>query len=309
MELSIPNSCTFLDSFELLQSIKLDEHAKNELNLFMLRINANEFNYNLLVENLMEPIITYSVSRKVHNDYANKPHALTKKAVSKFVEYYKNTGELGELLLYAFLECHLGAPKILTKLELKTSTNLYVNGADGVHFLKLPNGNYQLIFGESKTYSELGDAISATFTSIYEFKNGINGNGNKKSGINYEKSLISDNILKESFSEDDISFITDLIYPKKENKFYVDDAFGIFIGYQMNITDKEKMLPNDQFAVKIKNKIIKKINKKIEEIKDQIINNNLTGHSFHIYILPFTNLDYSREYIMEGLTTWIFLIL
>lgn len=303
MELSIPNSCTFLDSFELLKSIKIDDYEKNELNLFMLRINANEFNYDLLIDNLMEPIITYSVSRKVHNDYANKPHTLTKKAVSKFVEYYKNTGELGELLLYAFLECHLGAPKILTKLELKTSTSLYVNGADGVHFLKLPNGNYQLIFGESKTYSDLGAAISAAFMSIYEFKNEINGNGSKKSGINYEKSLISDNILKESFSEDDINFITDLIYPKKDNKFNVDDAFGIFIGYQMNITEKEKALPNDQFAVKIKNKITKQIDKKIDEIKVQIKSNNLTGHSFHIYILPFTNLDENRKYILEGLTT------
>ncbi len=303
MELSIPNNCTFLDSFELLQSIKIDNYDKNELNLFMLRINANEFNYDLLVDNLMEPIITYSVSRKVHNDYANKPHTLTKKAVSKFVEYYKNTGELGELLLYAFLECHLGAPKILTKLELKTSTSLYVNGADGVHFLKLPNGNYQLIFGESKTHSDLGNAISAVFKSIYEFKNEVNGNGNKKSGINYEKSLISDNISKESFSEDDLKFITDLIYPKKENEFNVDDSFGVFIGYQMDITKQEKILPNDEFRKKIEDKIIKEIDNKIDQIKKQIINNDLTGHSFHIYILPFTNLDENRKRILEGLTT------
>ena len=169
MQLSVPDN-SFLDSFEHLTTIDLDQYNKNTLELFMLRVNANEFDYDLLVTNLMEPIITYSVSRKIREDYSNKPHTLTKKAISRFVESTRNTGELGELLLYAFLECHLGAPKILSKLELKTSTSLYVNGADGVHYLKLPNGNYQLIFGESKTIENLSTAILKAFTSIYESK-------------------------------------------------------------------------------------------------------------------------------------------
>lgn len=182
MQLSVPNE-SFLDSFEHLQTFSLDCYNKNELNLFMLRVNANEFDYDLLVRNLMEPIITYSVSRQVQAEYANRPHTLTKKAISRFVEYSNNTGELGELLLYAFLECHLYAPKILTKLELKTSTSLYVNGADGVHYLKLPNGNYQLIFGESKTIKDPTTAIREAFTSISDFKNEINKSGQKKAEL------------------------------------------------------------------------------------------------------------------------------
>lgn len=68
MQLSIPDN-SFLDSFEHLGNIPLDPHGKNELNLFMLRINANEFDYALLVQNLLEPVITYSISRKVKSDY------------------------------------------------------------------------------------------------------------------------------------------------------------------------------------------------------------------------------------------------
>lgn len=55
--------------------------------------------------------------------------------MEKFVDYTRNNGELGELLLFCFLETHLGAPQILTKLELKTSISHYVNGADGDIFL------------------------------------------------------------------------------------------------------------------------------------------------------------------------------
>mgnify|MGYP002675867694 FL=1 len=267
----------------------------------MLRINANEFDYALLVQNLLEPVITYSISRKVKSDYSNKPHTLTKKAIEKFVNYCNNTGELGELLLYAFLECHLNAPKILTKLELKTSTSLYVNGADGVHYLKLPNGNYQLIFGESKTISDLTEALRAAFTSIAEFKNQVNGSGNRKSGVNYEKSLISDNLTKETFSDEDAAFIRSLIYPKKENTFFVDDAFGVFIGYDISISSADKKLPNDVFRDKIKEDILKAITSKVGLINKYIDDMGLSGHSFHIYILPFTDLSKNRTQVLEEL--------
>lgn len=212
MKLSLRES-DFLESFDLLWSKDLDKYKKNKLNLFILKINSNEFDYDLLVDMLLEPVIDYSISRQVKEKYKNKPMTLSRKAREKFVEYTRNNGELGELLLFCFLETHLGAPKILTKLELKTSTSHYVNGADGVHFLKLADGNYQLIFGESKTYHDIDRAIADAFKSISNFKNGVNDKGNHKSGIQYEKSLISDNLFKETFSEEEREFLESLIYP------------------------------------------------------------------------------------------------
>lgn len=239
MEISLKES-DFLGSFDLLWSKDLDKYKKNKLNLFVLKINSNEFDYDLLINMLLDPVIDYSISRQVKERYKNRPATLSKKAREKFVEYARNNGELGELLLFCFLETHLGAPKILTKLELKTSTSHYVNGADGVHFLKLPDGNYQLIFGESKTYQDIDGAIRDAFKSIYNFKNGINDKGNQKSGIQYEKSLISDNLFKEAFSDEERDFLESLIYPTKNRNFDVDDAFGIFIGFQIDVSDEEK---------------------------------------------------------------------
>ncbi|MDI9479322.1 MAG: hypothetical protein QM229_00760 [Bacillota bacterium] len=97
VQLSVPDS-SFLDSFDHLKTFNTDEYGKNKLNLYMLKTNANEFDYNLLVKNLLEPIIIFSVSRKVQVEYANKPHTLVRKAITRFVDYCKNTGELGELL-------------------------------------------------------------------------------------------------------------------------------------------------------------------------------------------------------------------
>lgn len=295
MNLSIGTN-NFLDSFRKIQEKDINE--KNKLNIFMININANEFDYKLLEENLRDPIISYAISRKVKEKYKNQAGTLVHKAKEKFVEYFQNDGELGELLLYCFLETHLKAAKILSKLELKTTNKKYVNGSDGVHYLKLPNGNYQLIFGESKMYTDLYDALGDAFKSIKEFKDEINSKGEKKSGVRYEKGLISDNLNKE-FDEEDEKFLMDLIYPKGSNEFDVDDAFGIFIGYQINVTTEERKLSPDDFRELIKNKIINEIDKIEKSIETRIKNKQLEGHNFYIYIVPFTEIENTRKEILK----------
>ncbi|WGK81960.1 DUF1837 domain-containing protein [Vibrio aestuarianus] len=301
MELSI-SDFEFLDSFEHLGDYHLDSSKKNRLNLFSLRINANEFDYQSLQENLLEPLIDFSLSRAVKAEFKNKPAKLSKKAREKFISYINNKGELGELLLYSFLESHLNAPKILSKLELKTSTSHYVNGADGVHFLKLNNGDYQLIFGESKTEVGITKGITDAFKSIYEFKHEINSKGDGKSGLPYEKSLISDHLGRETFTDEERELIKSIIYPTRNEKFYVDDAFGVFIGYEMKINESDKKLSNAEFREKIKNDIINEVKGRFEHIQKKINEYDLSGHNFYIYFLPITDLKDNRLKIQKGIT-------
>lgn len=294
MKLSIGEN-EFLESFEHIGAQKLNN--KNKLDIFLLNSNANEFDYKLLERNLLDPVITYSLSRKVQEKYKSRPGILSKKAREKFKNYSQNTGELGELMLYCFLETHLKAPKILSKLELKTSNKLYVNGSDGVHYLKLENGNYQIIFGESKMYQDLSSAIEQALKSIREFKEEVNRDGDKKSGITFEKNLISDNLEKE-FDENDEAFLTKLIYPSSKNDFFIDDAFGIFIGYETVISQEEKQLDNSEFRKIIKQKILNEINRISVNINNKIESKNLSGHNFYIYIVPFTDIENKRREIL-----------
>jgi len=292
----------FLNAFDKLDEVFFDEYKKNKLNLFMLKINANMFDYNYLQESLLDPLIEFSLSRNIRDKYKNKSGTLSKKAREKFLNYIQNKGELGELLLYCFLESHLKAPKILSKLELKTSTSHYVNGSDGVHFLKLDNGNYQLIFGESKTIQSLTAALSDAFKSIDEFSREKNSSGDDKSGISYEKSLISDHLSKETFSNDEKKFIESIVYPTRDNDFEVDDAFGIFVGYEIKISDEDKRLPNDDFRKKIQEQVKEEIQGKLTHITKKIDEYKLYGHNFYIYILPFTELSKSRTAIQKAIT-------
>ena len=101
MNISLENT-DFLNSFDLLLETTIDKYQRERLSLYALKINANEFNYNNLQEQLVDPMIDYAVSREVKKQYSNRPGALSKKAREKFKEYSKNDGELGEQKL-----CHL----------------------------------------------------------------------------------------------------------------------------------------------------------------------------------------------------------
>lgn len=78
MNISLENT-DFLNSFDLLLETTIDKYQRERLSLYALKINANEFNYNNLQEQLVDPMIDYAVSREVKKQYSNRPGALSKK--------------------------------------------------------------------------------------------------------------------------------------------------------------------------------------------------------------------------------------
>lgn len=81
----------------------------------------------------------------------------------------KNSGEGGELLLYMLLETVLRVPQVLCKMPLKTSAQMHVHGADGVHALAKPDGGLALYWGESKLFARVSDAVRECLDSLAGF--------------------------------------------------------------------------------------------------------------------------------------------
>lgn len=299
-----PNSKNAIQPFKHLKHLYISQNKDDGfLDLFLLPINARRFDYDLVSNNLIESVADYALSWKIKEKYKDKAMTLSKKAREKFKEVTKNNGELGELLLllFCFLEGHIDSPKILTKLELKTSNNLYVNGSDGVHLKKISDNKYQLIFCESKTIQDLNSAFGAAFKSINEFINEINNKGQNKSGINFEKGLISSNIDSGVFEEDDEYILNILLYPEDngKNNIILDDAFSIFIGYEIDIEQERQQFNNDQFVIEIENKIIKQIEEYQTKIYEMIQRYQLIGYTFYVFIMPFTEIDKNRKRILK----------
>ncbi len=295
------NSKIAVEQFEHIKNIAISNNKDDgSMDLFLLPINGRNFDYNYVSDNLLESVADYALSGKIREQYKDKAMMLSKKAREKF-KSENNNGELGELLLFCFLEGYLDAPKILTKLDLKTSNNLYVNGSDGVHLKKISNLKYHLIFGESKTYKKLTQAFENAFQSIHDFRNETNSQGKYKSGINFEKGLISSHIDQIDFDDEDKEILSLLVYPgkKSNSNIQLDDAFSIFIGYEIDISEERRKCSNEEFQAVIKEKIINQIENYKDEIYNLMEKYELIGYTFYIFIMPFTDIDKNRKIILK----------
>lgn len=291
---SIPKS--FLTLFYHDMECKIED-THSVLNLHVLKMENNTFCYPELINQLRNHFISFSLSRKEINDFEKDKRwgELYTRAASKFREYNVNEGEAGELLLFCFLESHLNAPKILTKLEIKTSSNDYAKGSDGVHLLEVSEKNYQLIFGESKLNKNLKTSISNAFKSINDFLT------RSKNNIYDEIGLINSQLCKEVLDDNAYQFIKSIIMPSAygNNPITKNNAFAIFAGFEINPTEEEKKLNNVEFVKLIREKIKSEVESKISNIKIMVDTYNLHGYTFYVYVFPFMKLDETRKKIIE----------
>lgn len=106
------------------------------------------------------------------DDFKLKVSQLSESAKALFKranEATNRNGEAGELLLYLLTEWILDAPQLVAKMSLKTNREMPIHGSDGIHVrYSAEQSRLLLYWGESKLYSDVGDAITAAISSIAE---------------------------------------------------------------------------------------------------------------------------------------------
>lgn len=204
-------------------------------------------------------------------------------------------------MLFSFLEADLNAPKLLTKMEFKANPNMYFNGADGVHYLKLASGNYQIIFGESKAYSDLNEGISDALDSIQNFKNNSikDDESGSTRGIDFEKGLLNAWVSQETFTDEEKVFIKSLIYPRATNSYDVDTAFAVFVLYDLVIDSKEKNRNNEEYRKWLYARLNNNVKKIIPNVIKKIETRKLTGHAYYFYIVPFEDMEKQQKDVLK----------
>lgn len=133
-----------------------------------------------LAEQLADQIIYYCIPRSAIAKAQALPLVeqipeitrLARQAAELFTQTQLKTGEGAELLLYTLLESQLKIPQVLSKMSLKTSTEVQYQGADGVHAQVLENGDLAIYWGEAKLYESVADAMSDCLDSLGPYLNG-----------------------------------------------------------------------------------------------------------------------------------------
>jgi hypothetical protein len=287
------------DGFGIFKEIAnqcFDVVNSNKIKLFMLETENKLFNYHELYEYILNNVVMYVYDRRKVStaNKSSEKYLIFNKAVDhlRSVENKKDRGagaELGEILLYLFLEHDLEAPKLFSKVELKTNAEDYIKGSDAIHFKfrKTDEGKtvIQLVVGEAKIYGKINAALSEAFDSINSYLN-----DHKQDYFLFDTHLLNQFVDEEEADEIKTYFLQ-RPRPKRET------VFGIFIGYTSPYKGEND--DNDTYDNNIIDKNKKLVLSMQQTIIDKINEFNISNYQFNFYFLPFHDAPKDRRHIIK----------
>ena len=291
------NDKKFNDVFiEITHNEDLGTTNNKELRLFRMKeIIDNEFSKDALNKFVSRNIGHYVFSRSKVKEYYDEDDEMSAGVEALDLMWatgdadQKGTGnELGEVLLYAFLESVLDAPKIYSKVELNRTVRSGNSNCDSIHLKVLPQTgntlNFEMVFGSSSVVGDLGIAIDNAFEQVKRIK-----------GHRSDEMKIVDQTVFDLPEDDPIAVqIQEIITPKEGTAVNRDSAYGIFLGYTIGL---RKDRPDYRQAVD--KKMEADIKKYLPQLQNHIKTLDLTGRSFYVYIVPFDDAETDKNTVMK----------
>lgn len=277
-------------------SVDIDINPRTECKLSVLRIESGEFILDEMFDYLSKASIGYVLSRREYERYLadlatdpNNAMAWAEDIKAKFQEPNATNGEGGEMILYALLEEVVGAPKILSKMEIKTNNKMPVFGADGLHLLRVRDDEYQLVFGESKMHGDLGGAISKAFESMSSVKD---------TSFRDDTSLVSSQLMKEAVNDEQLKALEAILIPEPgaTQRIKLVNSFGVLVTFDLDVDDFDLSLhDDDQIETEFRSRAQNAVQAKTDNIQKQIRKYQLGATNFHIFAIPFLKRTVGAE--------------
>ena len=295
--------CT-LDADEFCAVFREVEHSEalqlknaSELKLYYLDISDSAFDYEAVGEYLLDCAGMYVYNRTQIKDFEDrhKVRSMGAKALRQMQQNghpdEKGTGnELGEMLLFTFMEGALHAPKLLSKVEIVATSGTFNSKSDSVHLLKRRvNGvtTYQLVFGTSAINNDIKSGIDTAISSIVEIK----------SGKKQERRMVDSTLLNRTYDDETTAHLRQILIPTRERMQSPDMAFGVFVAYSIGVESED----NDEYREAVVAKMISDIQSLAPYIAGKIAEANLGMHSYYFYFLPLNNAEEDKKRIMSEL--------
>lgn len=271
----------------------------NELRIFHLNIMNNQFSDRDLIKFLTSNLGMYVFSRaeieqfKIDDDV----ESIGLQALNRLKKYggtdYLKEDTINNMILYAFLEKGLNAPKIMSKIEIDTVAKHHESKSDGIHLLSYDNGlnqsYHQLVFGASTIVGDLNSAIDRAMEAVLE----INNDSTK------ELNVVDNTLYNRVFDASTAEYMKNIILPNKSTNSLVDHAYGVFLGYSLDLDSTT--LSNQQFRTEVINKMKDDIQTSTPYILNKINSMGLNGYSFYFYVLPFNDASKDQKNIFSSL--------
>lgn len=289
---------------QLSYNVAIDD-TSTKVYCHMLKVDANG---NTRISDLLEYIdaklVEYAIPKKElddarkYFDETNSPSkilGLKRKAAALFNNLDK-TGEGGEILLYILIQEFFGFPQLLSKMSLKTSSDLHYQGADGIHVgYDKEKGNLHLYWGESKMYQKIQAAIDDCVKSIHGFLLEAQGS---ESVQERDFQLITSNISANVNSPDFENLLVRFFDKDDDFSNHVIYKGICFVGF-----DSQKYPPKDdcsQTTASIKEQLQKELSSWYTLLKKSLDKYpNLASKEIHFFLMPFPSVEEFRKNFLQ----------
>ena len=276
---------------EVTHSEDLGLRNPTQLRLFHLKLDGVSFTDEGLYKCLRKNIGQYVFSRAEIDRYVNEGDAFSV-ALDAMERVLDQKGKapdefgnmLGEILLYAFFEEKLNAPKIFSKMELNAHGTDAVY--DGVHLLKLTENDFQVVFGISNLDDGPEDAVNNAFEKLKK------ADGAKTKGI----PLVCE-LLFNKHVDDNLAAQLDYIISPRPSAVSSDSAYGIFLCYNIGLAKDKYDTPI--YKSLVENKMISDLQYVLPKIQKWISDLGMSSRSFYIYVVPLDNATENKTSIMN----------
>lgn len=262
--------------------------------IYSTDITNRKINFRNAKQFVLDNLTSYVMSREQINRMNKVGRAATAgiQSLQKFIGASGRSKEtlLGETLLYVFMEQVLGAPKILSKIEVDDIANR--SKSDGIYLFRLERRGIpynQLLFGASNIYGDLKIAIDSVFVKVQKIEQNYD-----------EEFIIVDNTKNQNILPDGMNkYMKEIMFPSKllPNSNPPDMAFGCFLGYTVNVASSA--IDNVQYEVDLKAQMKSDIDAAIPYIKNQIDVLGLNNYEFYFYVVPFNDATNERVSLID----------
>jgi hypothetical protein len=257
-----------------------DSIKNGDLRVFCLAAPNGVFDYSGLNEYLGQIVGSYVFDRLKLESLADKGSRLGVEAMKAYRKAEKDRGkgvsdarrtQLGDMLLYIFLECVLKAPKVMSLVEFQGKKGTECIRSHGTHLLRLPDGKYQFVIGVSAFDDAVMEGLAGAIAEIeYIRKN-----------INQYRRIASPNSLRGMVDHETMESIEFNFSLSDIRKFKnLSNSFGVFLGFSA---------PDDMDGDNYKELVRRMVIDLIPEIEEELTKKDLRKYPIYLYLLPFND--------------------
>lgn len=284
--MAIPFRIVFDCPFKDVCRLDKPEHIDKDLVLSII----NDFEDGVWRQSVFEDFIfnnlkETALSKKEIDILGGQEFSILAKAIGnlRITNKDQSGSEIAEALLYGIMRHHYNALPVVPKIFYKQNINDYAKGADSVHLVIEPTGEFSLWFGEAKFYSGLENArLDSIINSVSDTL--------RTDKIRKENSIITNLRQIEDLGLD--AALVTKIYDALDEKRSIDYLkpklhIPILLLHECEITKAETSLSED-YLNRIKEQHIERANAFIKKkLESEITGINLYDEiTFHLILFP-----------------------